>query len=215
MKIIISENAHEEYREVLKKKAATAIEERQKMLSWRYIFLSGNEIIYEMSFIISFALYFLIFFFCSSSRPKENLADLAELAVSLLPAFLISFLFTIFYQAYISIKSTKKSKASWEKTLNVCDNLSAEDFVKYMKTNYKHIYEEVELLQYLKNHPEEVLKCRIHTKLNSVEIEYSRDGKVESEDFFFDTEETRVDITEDTLIWEMGEIKLLKVYKKI
>ena len=133
MKIVISENVYEEYRQSLKEKASSIKEERQKMLSLSYIFSPySDEVSYGVCFLSSFLLYVLIlvFFLATGESNKEVVLDL-------LPAFLISFLFVLLLQAYSSFNSTSKVIKSWNQVLEACDNLSPEDFIKYMKNLIK------------------------------------------------------------------------------
>ena len=220
MKIIISDNAHEEYREALKKEKRIHMESYHEWSHWRNVIKDTlEEFGIPLGLVILISLAAIVFTHVLSKALNNLSAGKGEFSFP--HTFYIAIIVIVVAVAIMAIYTIggriqyKRLAAEYKAELDMLSSASHEDFIKYMAEKKSHVCTQIEHLTYAKKHPEKVLKVTVVPDKEYVAIAFDMEGKVETTKFYYSTEETRTDITEDVLEWlANGEIHFKKAYRQ-
>ena len=206
MKILISDKAYEEYRELLQQRTVAKKEELKKSIKGINFFYNEENGL-TTSAILALALICVILFILM-------ITVLAEIDNgSRNRILLISIVVAVSLWACCVISNYSYQERSLDKIINTCENLSPDEFIKYLQQNYIRDYKYMNELLYLKNHQESITMVRVSENLHWIAIDYDKGGKIEIARLAYDSKNIRTDIAEDILEWlSNGEIHFTKVY---
>lgn len=206
MKILISDKAYEEYREQLNRQSVVKKEELEKRITIDNILFKEIDVL--MIWGISVILYIFAIIIHQAVTDKNILSSCIITA----PAFFMCIAGSTLFQVYCFISDYRYQKKYLDEVIDACENLSPDEFIKYLQQNYKSDYRYMEELLYLKNHPEFILKTCVKENDSWIYIDYIKGGKVETARFIYNSKDIRTDIKEGTLAWENGKLKLTVPY---